>query len=145
VEAQKALARGLKEEIATQFPEISNLNAQESKLLNLQPVLERAVNRISNHQLIGIGTPLVGTAVKSATGSGGIGAAAAAMKAVLDNPMVKSRLAISLSKGARIPYASALAKVGAYSSALGAATSNPGQGDQVSSETEQPANVSTNQ
>ena len=85
VEAQKALARGLKEEIATQFPEISNLNAQESKLLDLQPILERAVNRISNHQLVGIGTPVTGAAA-TAMGGPTIGKAAMVLKAVLDNP-----------------------------------------------------------
>lgn len=122
VEAQKALARGLKEEIANQFPEITKLNADESNLLNLQPVLERAVNRISNHQLIGIGTPVAGAAAKAVTGSGPIGAAVATLKAVLDNPMVKSRLAIAVSKGGKIPYSQALARVGAYSAALGAAT-----------------------
>ncbi|MGH8337643.1 MAG: hypothetical protein ACRETL_12660, partial [Gammaproteobacteria bacterium] len=129
VEAQKNLARGLKEEIANQFPEIGNLNAQESKLLDLQPVLERAVARNSNHQLIGIGTPVAGAAVKAVTGSGGAAAAASVLKSVLDNPMVKSRLAIAVSKGARIPYADALGRVGAYSTALSAASpANPGDG-----------------
>lgn len=117
VEAQKALARGLKEEIAVQFPEIDNLNTTESRLLDLQPVLERAVNRISNHQLIGIGTPVAGAAADAVAGPG-VGRVAMVLKAVLDNPNVKSRLAISLSKGARIPYAQAAARVGAYSSAL---------------------------
>lgn len=121
VEAQKALARGLKEEIATQFPEISNLNAAESKLLDLQPILERAVNRIGNHQLIGIGTPVAGAATKAVTGSGSLGVAVGAIKAVLDNPVVKSRLAIAVSKGAKIPISQASARVQAYSSALGSA------------------------
>jgi len=120
VEAQKALARGLKEEIATQFPEISKLNAAESKLLDLQPILERAVNRISNHQLIGIGTPVAGAAAKAVTGSSGIGAIAGVMKAVLDNPAVKSRLAIAVSKAQKMPFGQASAKVQAYSAALGA-------------------------
>ena len=125
VEAQKSLARGLKEEIATQFPEISKLNATDSQLLNFQPILERAVNRISNHQLIGIGTPIAGAATKAVTGSGGAGAVATVLKAVLDNPMVKSRLAIMVSKGGGIPYTQAAAKVGAYSAALGASAAAP--------------------
>jgi hypothetical protein len=119
VEAQKALARGLKEEIATQFPEINGLNSAESKLLDLQPVLERAVNRISNHQLIGIGTPVAGAAAKAVTGSGSVGVVASALKAVLDNPNVKSRLAIAVSKSAKIPYSQAAARVQSYSTALG--------------------------
>lgn len=123
VEAQKALARGLKEEIAAQFPEISKLNASESRLLDLQPVLERAVNRISNHQIIGIGTPVAGAAATAVTGSTGIGKVAMVAKAVLDNPNVKSRLAIAVSKGAKIPYALALARVQAYAASLGSISS----------------------
>lgn len=136
VEAQKALARGLKEEIANQFPEISNLNATESKLLDLQPVLERAVNRISNHQAIGIGTPVAGAAAKAVTGSGSIGVVASALKATLDNPFVKSKLAIAVSKGAKIPISQATARVQAYSSALGsaAAASQVSSGDQTPNE-----------
>lgn len=125
VEAQKALARGLKEEIATQFPEISKLNAEESRILELKPLLERAVNRISNHQAIGIGTPAAGVAAE-AMGAGGAGSAAMmVMKAVLDNPSIKSRLAIAVSKGAKIPFAKALARVSAYSESLGAMHLSP--------------------
>jgi hypothetical protein len=119
VEAQKSLARGLKEEIANQFPEISNLNASESRLLNLQPILERAVGRVSNHQLIGIGTPVAGAAAKAVTGSGALGVVTGVLKAVLDNPEMKSKLAIAVSKGAKIPIGEAAARVQAYSAALG--------------------------
>lgn len=122
VEAQKALARGLKEEIATQFPEINNLNASESKLLDLQPVLERAVNRISNHQAIGIGTPIAGAAAKAVSGSGVVGVVSGVLKGVLDSPELKSKLAIAISKSSKIPYSQALSKVQNYSSALGSAT-----------------------
>lgn len=125
VEAQKALARGLKEEIATAFPEIAKMNASESRLLELQPLLERAVNRISNHQAVGIGTPAAGAAMKAASGSGVASSAAMVMKAVLDNPGIKSRLAIAVSKGAKIPYADALARVAAYSGSLGAIGASP--------------------
>jgi len=118
VEAQKALARGLKEEIATQFPEIGNLNAAESKLLNLEPLLERAVARTGNHQAIGIGTPVAAAAGKALTGSTGAGAVIGALKGVLDNPLVKSRLAIAVSKGGNIAYPVAAAKVAAYASSL---------------------------
>lgn len=128
VEAQKALARGLKEEIAKQFPEISKLNADESRLLDLQPVLERAVNRVSNHQVIGIGTPVAGAAAKAVTNSNWVSGVASVMKAVLDNPNVKSRLAIAISKSSKIPVSEAAARVQAYSSSL-AATAAASQGD----------------
>lgn len=119
IEAQKALARGLKEEIETQFPEIKNLNGQQAKLLDLQPVLERAVNRSANHQIIGIGTPIAGTAAEALSGSTSAGTVAMVLKATLDNPVVKSRLAIALSKAAKIPFGQASARVQAYSSTLG--------------------------
>jgi hypothetical protein len=136
VEAQKALARGLKEEIASQFPEIDTMNAAESRLLDLQPVLERAVNRISNHQLIGIGTPVAGAAAEALTGSTGIGKVAMVMKAVLDNPNVKSRLAIAVSKAQKVPIATAMSRVNAYAEGLSAsavasqASSTDGNSDQ---------------
>lgn len=119
VEAQKALARGLKEEIANQFPEISKLNADESRLLDLQPVLEKAVNRISNQQAVGIGTPIAGAATKAVTGSGSAGVVASILKSVLDNPNVKSRLAIAISRSSKIPIAQAMQRVQAYSVSLG--------------------------
>lgn len=124
VEAQKALARGLKDEIANHFPEINNLNAEESRLLTLQPLLERAVNRIGNYQGIGIGTPIAGSAVKAVSGSGSAAGAAMVLKSVLDNPAIKSRLAISLSRGGNIPYATALGRVNAYSASLGSFASS---------------------
>jgi hypothetical protein len=126
MEAQKALARGLKEEIASQFPEISDLNADESRLLDLKPLLERAVNRIANHQAIGIGTPVVGAAAKAITRSSSIAVVASVLKGVLDNPALKSRLAIAVSKGAKIPYGEAVAKVAAYSASLGSTSETPG-------------------
>lgn len=125
IEAQKALARGLKDELANAFPELQNLNAAESKLLDLEPVLERAVNRIGNHQAFGIGTPLMGAGMKAATGSNLAAAAAATYKAIVDNPIVKSRLAIAVSKGGRIPLAQAMARVNALSASLGSAVSAP--------------------
>lgn len=119
VEAQKALARGLKEEIAAQFPEISNLNAEESRLLDLQPLIERAVNRASNQGLFRLGTGAVAATIRALGGGNKLAAVAAVMKQVLDDPMIKSRLAIAVSKGAKVPYSQASGRVAAYSSALG--------------------------
>lgn len=121
IEAQKALARGLKEELAVQFPELKTLNASESRLLDLKPVLEKAVSRISNHQTIGLGSPVVAGAAKAMTGSSKLASAAFVVKAVLDNPVVKSRLAIALSRGAKIPYSQAIARVASYQASLASA------------------------
>lgn len=121
IEAQKALARGLKEELNTAFPELSGLNAQESRLFDLQPLLEKAVARNSNHQLIGIGTPAAAAAGRMVTGSGAGAGVAAVLKAVVDDPMIKSRLAIALNR-AGVPMASVNTRLAAYSAALGNAT-----------------------
>lgn len=50
-EAQKALARGIKEELESYFPEIKRLNAAEGKLFDLRPELEAAVNRLGNRRI----------------------------------------------------------------------------------------------
>ena len=120
VEAQKGLARGLKEEIATQFPEINQLNASESKLLDLQPVLERAVSRISNHESTGLGTPAIGMAADAMGASGPVAGAAMVIRSVLSDAAVRSRLAIAVSKMNKIPVSAALSKIDSYSTALGA-------------------------
>lgn len=138
VEAQKALARGAKEELANAFPELNELNAKDSAFYGLDPLLQRAVARISNHQVIGIGTPAAGMAAKAATGSGAAAAVAGMLKAVVDNPSVKSRLAIMLnnaSKG-KITLPQAMTRVAAYSAALGKA---------VASGSEQPADDQASQ
>lgn len=126
-EAQKALARAIKEELASQIPEISQLNADEGRLLNLEPVLEKAINRIGNHQLIGIGTPITTAGVRAVTGSSKLAAAAGVMKAVLDDPVVKSRLAIMVSKGGNVPPATAIERVAAYGAALAKANNQQNQ------------------
>lgn len=124
IESQKALARGLKDELATAFPELNDINSAEGKLLDLRPALERAVARTGNHQIVGIGTPIVGGAAAVATGSGAIGGVAAIMKAVIDNPGVKGRLAEAIYWGSKksptpITMSAAKARVAAYSLALG--------------------------
>ncbi len=55
IEAQKALARGLKEEIAGAAPEIGPLNAQEGAILNALKLVERRVALAGNKELMGLG------------------------------------------------------------------------------------------
>lgn len=141
-EAQKALARGLKEELAAAIPELANLNARESALLGLEPALERAVRRIDNHQLFGIGTPIAMAGVHGATGSSKLAAAAGIIRGIIDNPQMKSRLAIWINYaqkkthkvGARPNMATAATRVQEYIDSLEAATvlaEQNGQGEQV--------------
>jgi hypothetical protein len=55
IEAQKTLARGLKEEIAAAVPEVRQLNAQESSLLNALSLVERRVLMEANKNPFGLG------------------------------------------------------------------------------------------
>ena len=55
IEAQKALARGLKEEIANAVPAVRQLNAEESKMLNALSLVERRALISANKNPIGLG------------------------------------------------------------------------------------------
>lgn len=54
VEAQKTIARGLKEEISAAVPEVGPLNARESELLNAKNILDRRVLVAGNKNPLGI-------------------------------------------------------------------------------------------
>lgn len=55
VEAQKALARGLKEEIAKVVPEVRPLNAEDSRLINALSLVERRALAEANKNPLGLG------------------------------------------------------------------------------------------
>ena len=55
VEAQKTLARGLKEGIAKAVPEVADLNKRESALLNAAALAERRSMMANNNQIVGLG------------------------------------------------------------------------------------------
>jgi hypothetical protein len=128
IEAQKALARGIKEELEAQFPEIKGLNAAQGRLYNLQPALERAVRRIDNHDIISLGSKVSAGAGAALGGAPGA-VAGSIMEKVLGMPMVKSKLAIAInaaSKG-KTTFGATNARLAAYSAAL--ANANPQSGD----------------
>lgn len=134
VEAQKALARGIKEELETQFPEIKGLNAREGQMINLDGALERAIRRTNNRDILSIGgklASLAGTAAGSSEGFAGAGVGgvgALVLHHALTDPLVQSKLAIALrsaSNGSMTLDASKLRVVG-YVNALG----NAAQGQQ---------------
>lgn len=102
VEGQKALARGLKEELESIYgPTLTELNQAQGDILNLMPDLQAAVNRSQNRNLIELGTPFLGGMVEAATGNPAAAAAAGAAREALGSPLVKSKLAIALAKRAR--------------------------------------------
>jgi len=122
VESQKALARGIKEELEDQFPEIAGKNAKEGKLLGLDDALEDAVNRTRNRNVLSIGGKIILGAGAGAFGgpagaaAGGVGALV--LHEVLSDPGVQSRIAIGISRASKIPFPDALSRVGAYVSAI---------------------------
>lgn len=103
VAAEKALAEGLREELERQIPELGSLNAKQAQLLNLQGVLEKAVNKYNNKGVfgrlagdlgLGGGAFAGGLAIHDPVAATG----AAAMKIIMSDPVVESRLAIAINK-----------------------------------------------
>lgn len=95
-EAEKALARGLKEELENIFPELRQLNAKEAAAIDLKKALERAASRIQNRDLIGIGLPIKATA--GAMLSPSSGAIMGLLAGMADQPWLKSKLAFAVLK-----------------------------------------------
>jgi hypothetical protein len=127
VESEKALARGLKEELESQFPELKSLNAQQSELMGLEPFLEKAVARLGNHNILSLGDMAAGAAGGAAGGPVGA-AGAAAMRQAIGSPLFKSKLAFALSKASQQvgkvePYAASLGRVNSYVQSLDSALS----------------------
>lgn len=102
--SQQDIARALKEELEQIYPQIHDMNAREGDLIGLEKELQRFVKRTMNHQ----STPyfifpavgaMVGAAAGGAEGAGigGAGALAAhLLRNALEDPAIKSRIAIML-------------------------------------------------
>lgn len=91
-QTKAAMAQGLREEITKALPELKNLNARESSLIELNKTLERSVNRISNRELI----PLLSGIAFS--GKSEYSLLKAIFLKFVEHPEVKSKLAIALAK-----------------------------------------------
>lgn len=98
IEAEKALARGIKEELARQVPEIADLTAQQAKLLQLDKVLELAVNRAANSRGSFLKDVLTTGVATTLTGSSPAGLVAGVLRHVWSDPAFKSRLAIAVNQ-----------------------------------------------
>jgi hypothetical protein len=124
IEAQKALARGIKEELEGLFPGIKELNAEESRRIDLDGALERAVNRIGNREWLGLrGAIFAGAGLAAGSAVGGWegafkGAALGLMWRLMENPEIQSTLAIALHRGSKIPLAAAARTVTQYTEGL---------------------------
>lgn len=127
IEAQKALALGLKEELVRAIPELGALNAKDSSLINLQNALEKRVTSVTNRGTSGFGGTVAGGAVGAASGNLSSAIAVKVLKDVVSDPAVRSQLAIALNRasGMSTPKATladkatALARIKAYTDSLG--------------------------
>ena len=97
-EGQKAIARGIKEELETIFPEIKALNKKDGALIEFEKQLERSIARIGNRDVFGIGGGLT------------------PIKIIVDSPMLKSRLAFIIGRARKnlLKNPNAAAKLGIY-------------------------------
>ncbi|MBV6343600.1 hypothetical protein, partial [Candidatus Magnetobacterium casense] len=111
VESNKAIARGLKEEIVKQEPAIAKLNADDSAMINLDTVLERAVNRIRNYDVIRWGDTFM-TLTGAVVGGPGGATAGFLGKRILEDAAVKARISFALSKAAKVKGMPVATRVG---------------------------------
>jgi len=97
IEGDKAIARGLKEEIVKANPSLANLNTKDSALINLEEVLERAVNRTRNYDVVQLGDMII-TTTGGIVGGGPGAATALVARKTLGMPSVKAAISFALSK-----------------------------------------------
>jgi len=95
-EAYRAMAGSARESLEGFMPELRDINTQYGSLRELQPNLQKAVGRIENRDLMGLGA----TAKTGAGGAlGGIpGALVGFGQSLLDSPKVKGKAALELYK-----------------------------------------------
>jgi hypothetical protein len=142
IEAEKALTRGLKEELELQIPELKELNAKQAQVIGLDQMLGKAVNKYVN------GGGFTGNlkkelftkegAIKSAavagtagyvSGNPVLGGTLAFAQAVLSDPAVKQRLSVAINQAQQLNpgkygsprMATALSRVNEYVDKLQAA------------------------
>lgn len=128
VRANKEIARAMREELATIYPELNKLNAREGALIELEGQIKRYLKREGNKQITPYFIfPVIGGALGALGGgmggaAGGIGAGALAahlMRSALEDPAVKSRLAIALYKAGQTAIGKAAVKAAPYAAQAG--------------------------
>jgi len=102
VEAHKAFARGLKEELVKQNPQLATLNARDSALINLEEILENALNRTRNYDIIRMGDTLMAMTGGVVGGYPGAGLAAM-LKRIFEDPQAKAALGKAMAKAGKKP------------------------------------------
>lgn len=117
VEAHKAFARGLKEELVKQNPQLATLNARDSALINLEEILENALNRTRNYDIIRMGDTLMAMTGGVVGGYPGAGLAAI-LKRIFEDPQAKAALGKAMAKAGKKPIPVPFVRAGIASGAL---------------------------
>lgn len=106
--ANEAIAKGLRKELVRLYPELAELNAKDSAMLELQKQLSGAINRTRNWDVVGLVDILGGSlgALAGRQGNEDYGQYGGAVTGLmltraLRSPVVASRVAFALSKAAR--------------------------------------------
>lgn len=125
VEAEKGIARGLKEEIAQQFPEVAPMNEKMGELYDLQPYIQRRLAQMGNKEIMSLtkgvvtgGGAMLGGLFGGTEGAAMGGTAALVLDHFMRDPKFQSRLAIALNKFGKIPKAEAAERVSRYAGLL---------------------------
>lgn len=136
LEIQKALGRGLKEELENAIPELKDLNATQQRQLNLEGLLTNRVTKAANSSGSGLTGLATAEVANSLLKNPSLAMAAGVMRVVMRDPAVRSRLAIAINQAQQTnpakwgapSMAKALAKIDIYSSALNPTPSQGGDG-----------------
>jgi hypothetical protein len=117
IEAHKAFARGIKEELVKKNPTLSNLNARDSALINLEEIVEHSLSRIRNYDIIRLAdTVMAGVGGIVGGYPGAVGSTIA--KQIIDTPRMKAALGKALAKAGKKPIPVPFVRAGIASGAL---------------------------
>ena len=106
--------KALNDEIFTMIPELKELGKRQSEIIDLITYTEKAVSRISNWDLLGLGSLIAGGVMADVAGidskskAGALAAAAGGMLAwrFIGHPNTKARIAFLLAKAGKLNTAS---------------------------------------
>lgn len=124
IQGKKTLARGLKEQLEQKYPEIASLNMEEGQLLKFLDPFNRAIGRIQNRDIVGLGMQTAPVAGAALSGGASVAAKVAAAAKIIDTPSVKARLAVLLNSSKRSGISPARQAIGNAAPALIIGASN---------------------
>jgi len=110
VEAQKAIARGLRESVARVEPTIGDLVSEQAQLIPTLQVLQRRVDMAGNHNPIGLAASIAAAVKNPSAAIGAYANSSSFIKSLLARGMNAS--ARNVSRGIAYPPAAALSTLG---------------------------------